>query len=93
MKFISTRGKFQQKVDAAYAIKCGLAADGGLFMPESIPALTGDELNSLMMRPDEMANDIGSVLDGRQAVDCGLIDEIGGLDRALEALHEMIDGQ
>ena len=52
-----------------------------------------DELNSLMMRPDEMANDIGSVLDGRQAVDCGLIDEIGGLDRALEALHEMIDGQ
>ena len=50
MKFISTRGKFQQKVDAAYAIKCGLAADGGLFMPESIPALTGDELNSLMSR-------------------------------------------
>ncbi len=47
MKFISTRGKFDGKVDAAYAIKCGLAADGGLFMPESIPSLTKDELISL----------------------------------------------
>ncbi len=47
MKFISTRGKFDGKVDAAYAIKCGLAADGGLFMPESIPTLTEEELISL----------------------------------------------
>ena len=52
-----------------------------------------DELNALMMKPDEMANDVGSVLDGREAVRIGLIDEIGGLDRALSALHEMIDEQ
>ena len=51
------------------------------------------ELNALMMKPDEMANDIGSVLDGQEAVRRGLIDEVGGLDRALEALHEMINGQ
>ena len=49
-----------------------------------------DELDRLMMKPDEMANDIGSVLDGEQAVKHGLIDEVGGLDRALAALHEMI---
>ena len=47
MKYISTRGKFTGKVDAAYAIKCGLAEDGGLFMPEAIPAFSEDELLSL----------------------------------------------
>ena len=49
-----------------------------------------DVLESLMMRPDEMSNDIGSVLEGAEAVKLGLIDEIGGLDRALAALREMI---
>ena len=51
------------------------------------------ELNALMMKPDEMANDIGSVLDGEEAVRIGLIDEIGGLDSALSALRKMIDEQ
>lgn len=51
------------------------------------------ELDRLMMKPDEMANDIGSVLDGKQAVEYGLIDEIGGLDRALACLHKMIGKQ
>ena len=49
------------------------------------------ELDRLMMKPDEMANDIGSVLDGKQAVDHGLIDEIGGLDCALSCLRQMIE--
>ncbi len=49
-----------------------------------------EELNRLMMKPDEMANDIGSVLDGEQAVKHGIIDEVGGLDQALSALHRMI---
>ena len=47
MKYISTRGKYVGKVDAAYAIKCGLAEDGGLFMPESIPCFEKGELASL----------------------------------------------
>ena len=46
MKFVSTRG-LKEKVSAAYAIKCGLAADGGLYMPESIPALTIEEIGAL----------------------------------------------
>ena len=37
MKYISTRGAAAEGVKSAYAIKTGLASDGGLFMPESIP--------------------------------------------------------
>ncbi len=43
----------------------------------------------VMMRTDQMANDIGSVLDGEAAVACGLIDGIGGIREALAALREM----
>ena len=47
MKDVSTRGIFTEKVDSAYAIKHGLADDGGLFMPESIPLLSDEELLDL----------------------------------------------
>ncbi len=50
-----------------------------------------ETLEELLMRPDEMSNDIGSVLEGAEAVRLGLIDEVGGLDRALAALKEMTD--
>ncbi len=49
------------------------------------------KLEELLMRPDEMSNDIGSVLEGAEAVRLGLIDEIGGLDRALAALKAMTE--
>ena len=44
----------------------------------------------LMMCPDEMATDVGSIIDGDQAVEYGIIDSVGGLSDALEALREMI---
>ena len=47
MKFISTRGASTERVDAAQAIKQGLAADGGLFMPEEIPTLSDNEIMAL----------------------------------------------
>ena len=50
-----------------------------------------DKIYELMMRPDMMATDVGSIIEGREAVEYGLIDEVGGLDRALEALKKMID--
>ena len=43
-----------------------------------------------MTRPDEMANDIGSILDGNSAVSLGLIDKVGGLSDALDELRRMI---
>lgn len=44
-----------------------------------------------MMATDEIATDVGSVVYGKEAVKCGLIDRIGGLSDALETLHRMIN--
>ena len=44
MQYVSTRTKDAERVSAAYAIKTGLAPDGGLFMPEAIPAIALSEL-------------------------------------------------
>ena len=53
-------------------------------------AISEKKLTELMTRPDEMAIDIGSILDGNQAVNMGLIDKVGGLSDALEELRRMI---
>ena len=45
---------------------------------------------SYMMATGEMASDVGTVLYGQQAVDCGLIDRVGSLSDALSALRQMI---
>jgi ClpP class serine protease len=42
------------------------------------------------MKTDELANDIGSIIDGREAVEVGLIDEIGSLAEALNWLRGKI---
>lgn len=44
-----------------------------------------------MMATGEMAADVGTILYGKDAVDSGLIDSLGGLSDALQALHEMIE--
>ncbi len=51
---------------------------------------TEERVLDLMMRPDQLATDCGSVIEGREAVEYGIIDAVGGLDSALSALHEMI---
>jgi len=48
------------------------------------------KIQELMMRPDEIATDVGSIIEGHEAVEYGIIDEVGGLDAALEALRRMI---
>lgn len=45
---------------------------------------------SYMMATGEMASDVGTVIYGEQAVECGLIDRVGGLSDALAALRQMI---
>lgn len=52
-----------------------------------------EKLRELMRRTDEMTTDIGTVVDGAEAVELGLIDAVGGLGEALAALKEMIDGK
>ena len=49
-----------------------------------------EKLSELMMRTDEIATDVGSIIDGDEAVKLGLIDEVGGLSAALEWLHSEI---
>jgi len=44
-----------------------------------------------MMATGEMATDVGTILYGKEAVSSGLIDQLGSLSDALEALHKMID--
>ena len=53
--------------------------------------ITVEKLEKLMMRPDQLATDVGTVLEGQEAVAYGLIDEVGGLDQALASLRFMIE--
>jgi ATP-dependent protease ClpP protease subunit len=43
----------------------------------------------ILGRTDTLVNDIGTILEGEEAVSCGLIDEIGGIREALAALRDM----
>ena len=49
-----------------------------------------EQLNKLMLETDELAADVGTVIDGIRAVKIGLIDKVGGLGDALNELHTMI---
>ncbi len=53
-------------------------------------ACSKETLSRLMLETDELAADIGTVVDGIEAVKIGLIDEVGSLSDALNELHEMI---
>jgi len=48
------------------------------------------EFRRLLLRPDEIATDVGSIIDGTEAKKIGLIDEVGGLSDALRFLREEI---
>lgn len=49
------------------------------------------EFEEYMMATGEMATDVGTILYGKEAVSSGLIDNLGGLNDALSALHRMIE--
>ncbi|GAA0085372.1 ClpP family protease [Clostridium sp. MB05] len=50
-----------------------------------------NELKEMMLKSDELLNDMGTILIGKQAVDCGLIDEVGGIKDALSKLKKLIE--
>lgn len=58
---------------------------------ESNSKISAEDFRSLMMKTGELIMDVGSVLDGEQAVKCDLIDEIGGLSDALDYLNSVIE--
>lgn len=55
--------------------------------------ITRQQFEDYMMATGEMATDVGTILYGKEAVQSGLIDRLGGLNDALTALHRMIDRQ
>lgn len=48
-------------------------------------------LKKLMMQTDELLNDMGTILIGEEAVECGLINEVGGVKEALDKLNSLIE--
>lgn len=49
-----------------------------------------EKINELLLRTDQIATDVGSIIDGYEAEKIGLIDGVGGLTEALDALRTMI---
>lgn len=49
-----------------------------------------DYFRRILSRTDVLVNDIGSILDGYAATECGLIDEVGGIKEALDYLKNTI---
>ena len=56
-----------------------------------ITEFSRERLLEYMMSTDAIANDVGTVLDGPEAVACGLIDSLGTLSDALAYLHGEIE--
>lgn len=53
--------------------------------------MSAERFHELMMEKDELVMDIGTVLEGKEAVAEGLIDHLGGLSDAVNCLYELIE--
>jgi len=52
--------------------------------------ISPEKLRELMLKTGELSSDMGTVLYGREAVELGICDSLGGLSDALACLHDMI---
>ena len=52
--------------------------------------ITQQRLEELMLDTSQLVKDVGTMLEGEDAVREGLIDEVGGIKEALAKLHQMI---
>lgn len=53
--------------------------------------ITQERLLELMLDSTQLVKDVGTMLEGADAVREGLIDEVGGISQAFAKLHEMIE--
>jgi Protease subunit of ATP-dependent Clp proteases len=53
--------------------------------------ISPERFHELSMNTQELVMDVGSVLDGNDAVSEGLIDSLGSLSDAIDCLYDMID--
>lgn len=54
-------------------------------------SITEDKFKELMLTTGELVNDVGTILVGKEAVECGLIDEVGGIAEARQKLNQLIN--
>lgn len=52
--------------------------------------ITKDRYNRLVLNTGELVMDIGTILEGEEAVEEGLIDEVGTVSDAIDALYGLI---
>jgi ATP-dependent protease ClpP protease subunit len=52
--------------------------------------ISATDFQALMLKKDDMAADVGSVIYGEEAVQLGLIDQVGGLSDGLQCLYQQI---
>ena len=52
--------------------------------------ISAEKFESLMLRKEDMAADVGSVVYGEEAVSLGIIDQVGGLSEGLACLYRQI---
>ncbi len=53
--------------------------------------ISKERYEELMMETEVLTKDVGSVLEGEEAVKEGIINEIGGISQAVAKLHELIN--
>lgn len=53
--------------------------------------ITYEELKELMLDTSQLTKDIGSILVGREAVENGIIDAVGGIRDAMDKLYRMVE--
>ncbi len=53
--------------------------------------ITARRLQELMRETGQLTSDVGTVISGQQAVEYGIIDQVGTLSNALSALYDMIE--
>lgn len=53
--------------------------------------ISQQRLEQLMLDTSLLVKDVGTMLDGKQAVKEGIIDEVGGISEALAKLHQMMN--
>nr|WP_318683195.1 ATP-dependent Clp protease proteolytic subunit [uncultured Acetatifactor sp.] len=55
--------------------------------------ISKSRLEELMLETGVLTKDVGTILVGEEAVKNGIIDQVGGVDKALQRLHEMIESK
>jgi ATP-dependent protease ClpP protease subunit len=62
-----------------------------VFFIERTSKASREKIMTLMQQTDDLLNDMGTILIGKQAVEAGLIDSVGGVKDSIKKLKELIE--